>query len=173
MKSITVAFVVLTLLASGGEIASYHAANAGPPAEQKSKNQDGPDSAKHGIFEIGIERGGCLGGCPEYTFIVGSDGAVRYEGFEHVARKGKFTGKVSSEDFQQLARFIRDSGYMELEDNYHGGGTDRATDFTMVLMKGKRKTISNYANSGPSKLWAIEQLIDGLMAKVEWNTPQK
>lgn len=33
---------------------------------------------------------------------------------------------------------------------------------------GKRKVISNHANSGPTTLWAVEQLIDGLMAKADW-----
>lgn len=53
------------------------------------------------------------------------------------------------------------------------GVTDNPTTFTMVVMNGKRKTIRNYANSGPTKLWAIEQLIDGLMSKGKWSVPGK
>ena len=62
---------------------------------------------------------------------------------------------------------------MELEDGYTGLDTDNPTTYTMVVMNGKRKTVSNYANAGPTKLWAIEQLIDDLMAKAKWDGPQK
>ena len=178
MKTLLIGcFVIVTLLAVGGEISDFHfKKNARDTLAdgRKSRGHDEVASTNHGITEIGIERSGCFGTCPIYTFIVKSDGTFRYKGTKHVEREGEFAGTIPVWYFHHLAQFIRDSGYTELEDGYRpGGNTDHATVYTMVVMNGKRKTISNYANTGPTKLWAIEQLIDDLMAKAKWDGPQK
>jgi hypothetical protein len=166
------AFVSATLLSLGGEISDYHFKNARPKLddEQKSRSNGEVASTNHGITEIGIERSGCYGRCPVYTFIVRSDGTFRYTGTKYVEHEGEFIGTIPVWYFHRLAQFVRDSGYMELEDRYSRMVTDSSTTYTTVMMGAKRKTISNYANSGPTKLWAIEQLIDDLMAKEEWKT---
>ena len=176
MKALIMAVILIaSLLAFGGEISDYHFKHAGDKLgdHRKSRSHDEVASTNHGITEIGIERTGCFGTCPSYTFIVKSDGTFRYKGFDHVERKGEFSGTISAWYFHPLAQFIRDSSYMELEDGYTGLDTDNPTTYTMVVMNGKRKTVSNYAHAGPTKLWAIEQLIDDLMAKAKWDGPQK
>jgi hypothetical protein len=128
-------------------------------------------ATNHSISEIGIERTVCLGGCPAYTFIAKGDGTFRYRGEKHVQRTGEYTGTISVPQFHKLAQFILDSGYLELEDAYSGMITDQPTVYTSVVLSavsGKRKVISNYANTGPTKLWAIEQLIDQLMTTAKW-----
>ena len=176
MKTLMIA-VLLTgsSLALGGEISDYHFKHARDKLgdHRKSRSHDEVASTNHGITEIGIERSGCFGTCPIYTFIIKSDGTFRYKGIEYVERKGEFVGTIPVWYFHRLAQFIRDSGYMELEDTYTRMVTDNPTTYTMVVMNGKRKTISNYANAGPTKLWAIEQLIDDLMAKAKWDSSQK
>jgi hypothetical protein len=57
----------------------------------------------------------CFGPCPIYTAIVKSDCTVRYKGEKSVERVGEFTGSIHPPDFRDLAQFIKDSGYMELE----------------------------------------------------------
>lgn len=168
-------FLFVVLLAFGGEISDWHFKHAGTKFgdPQKSRTNNEVGSTNHGISEIGIERTRCYGACPAYTFIVKSDGTFRYKGIEYVERKGEFIGTVPVGDFHALANFIKDSGYMELEEAYTRGVTDNPTTFTMVVMNGKRKTIRNYANAGPTKLWAIEQLIDKLMNKAKWSVPEK
>lgn len=163
--------------AFGGEIYDLHELSG----DRKSQNVGEveprilgiPESAKHGITEIGIERTGCFGTCPIYTFIVKSDGTFRYKGFMYVEREGEFTGTIHVGYFHQLARFVKESGYMELKDRYARPVTDNATIYTMVVMNGQRKTVGNYASGGPAKLWAIEQLIDSLMSKAKWDRSQK
>ena len=173
-------FIIATLLtasfpALAGEISDYHFKNARDKLGdyRMSRSHDEVASTNHGITEIGIERTRCYGTCPSYTFIVKSDGTFRYNGFDYVERKGEFSGTISASYFNRLAQFIRDSSYMELEDSYTRMVTDNPTTYTMVVMNGKRKTVSNYASAGPTKLWAIEELIDDLMAKAKWDGPQK
>jgi hypothetical protein len=164
-----------SLLASGGEISSLHRQHTSRAsgAWQKSRSHDEVASTNHGITEIGIERTPCFGTCPSYTFIVKSDGTFRYKGERHAERQGEFTGRIAVWQFHQLAQFIKESGYTELEDYYSRTVTDNPTVYTMVVTNDKRKTVSNYANAGPTKLWAIEQLIDGLMAKAKWDSTPK
>jgi len=173
MKTLIIAVLLAaSFLALAGEISDYHFKNARDKSGnyRKSRSHDEVASTNHGITEIGIERTGCYGTCPSYTFIVKSDGTFRYKGFDHVERKGEFSGTISAWYFRELAQFIRDSSYMELEDGYTRMVTDNPATYTMVVMNGKRKTVSNYANAGPTKLWAIEQLVDDLMAKAEWKS---
>jgi hypothetical protein len=160
-----------SLIAFAGEISDIHQGQTNPTLapSKKSRSHDEVASTNHGITEIGIERTGCYGTCPSYTFIVKSDGTFRYKGVKFVEHEGEFTGKIPFWRFHELAQFIKDSGYMELEDYYARGITDNPTTYTMVVMNGKRKTVRNYANAAPSKLWAIEHLIDGLMTKINWD----
>jgi len=164
-----------SLIAFAGEISDIHQGQTNPTLapSKKSRSHDEVASTNHGITEIGIERTGCYGTCPSYTFIVKSDGTFRYKGVKFVEHEGEFAGKIPFWRFHELAQFIKDSGYMELEDYYARGMTDNPTTYTMVVMNGKRKTVRNYANAAPSKLWAIEQLIDGLMTKINWDGSAK
>lgn len=161
--------------AFGGEIYDYYVKHPRDKSggDRKSRSYDEVESTNHGITEIGIERTVCFGVCPSYTFIVKSDGTFRYMGFKFVEREGEFSGTIPLWNFHRLAQFVRDSGYMELEYSYWVAVTDNPTTFTTVVMNGKRKTVSNYANGGPTKLWAIEQLTDDLMAKARWDRSPK
>src|SRR4051812_16934780 len=177
MKTKTLMIALLgtaNLLAFAGEISDIHRQQTSRELDawKKSRSNEDLASTNHGIIEIGIERTRCYGICPSYTLIIKNDGTFRYNG-DNVDRKGEFTGTIPVWDFHRLAQFIKDACYMELEDYYSRGITDNPTTYTMVVMNGKRKTVSNYANAGPTKLWAIEQLIDDLMKKANWNPSQK
>ena len=164
------------LSASAGEISEYFR-NTHTNLEERFKAFDANSksrtmsqvwSTNHGVTEIGIERAGSVWGGPMYTFIARADGTFRYRGEKGVQRTGEYTGTFPVYKFHELAKFIRDSGYMGFNDEYSRTITDQATTFTTVVMDGKRKVISNYANTGPTSLWAIETLIDELMTKADW-----
>jgi hypothetical protein len=179
MRRIAVALAfVLTLgcAAPGGEIADLHGKLAKPAGGRPdaSRSHEQVAAEDHGVTEIGLERTRCYGRCPAYTVVVQSDGTFRYTGVDFVPRQGEHTGTVSRYDFNQLAQFIRDSGYMQLQDSYTRMVTDFPTVFTTVVMDGKRKVISNYADAGPTKLRAVEQLIDKMLLEAKWDeTPAK
>jgi hypothetical protein len=124
---------------------------------------------KTGLTEIGLEHAGCYGPCPRYTVFIRRDGSVLYRGGEYAKRKGEYTGRVSEKSFARLAQFILESGFLELQNSYSIGTTDLATVYTTVVVNGKRKVVSDYADAGPTKLWAVEQLIDKLLLEVTWD----
>lgn len=173
-----VLFVTATTvcLISAGEIADLHRKWVRPkevdpaPLLARFERLDHP---KHGVTEIGLERSACLGSCRVYTVILRSDGSVQYTGEENVPRKGKHTGKISDWTFNQLAEYLVESGYMEMESNYEVPLTDLPTAYTTATVSGKRKIIRNYGDVGPSKLWALQQAIDGVLVEAEWDGDPK
>jgi hypothetical protein len=153
-------------VASAGEIADLYAK---APQKPTQTNLSSRATSNVGVSEIGLERTACYGMCPVYNVVIKSDGTVRYKGESNVKMKGERTGSVSPVKFNNVARFIKENGYMNLGGNYTVGVTDNPTVFTTVVMNGKRKVIRNYANAGPNKLWVIEQLIDKLLLDTDWD----
>ena len=93
-------------------------------------------------------------------------------GDAHVERKGKFTGKVHLWRLARLLQYVRGIDYFALDERYQVGATDQDTVFTTVLKGDQRKTISNYGNAGPIRLWALQELIDRLLVDAEWDAPK-
>ena len=100
--------------------------------------------------------------------IINKNGKVRYYGDKFVKKIGLNYGKISKREFRNLSKFIKESGYFNLESHYSIPVSDGQYVFTMVVFNGKRKIVKNYFNSGPIKLWAVEQLIDKLVLETEW-----
>ncbi len=172
--------MVLSLVCScsfAGEISEIYFKNQSTNSVEDRRNNRAVTSdivsTNYGITEIGIERSGCFGSCPAYTFIVKSDGSFHYKGENYAERKGDFTGTISVWEFNNLAQFIKESGFVDLKDTYMRGITDSSTTYTMIVMNGKQKIISDYARSGPTKLWAIEELIDHLLVGAKWIDSKK
>jgi len=122
----------------------------------------------HGVKEIGMERSGCLGPCPAYTVIIHSDGSVHYTGTKHVVRMGKHTGRLTKWTYNQLAEYVIDMGYADLQESYNAPVTDQPTCYTTAVINGQRKLVRNYADVGPANLWALQAAIDGVLAEVQW-----
>jgi Domain of unknown function (DUF6438) len=128
-----------------------------------------PDRSKHGISEIGLERSQCFAGCPAYTVIIRADGSFRYSGLADVERVGEYTGTVSVGELNQLMTFINESLFMGFEDTYSASFLDAPTTYVMVKKGSETKVIENYANTAPTTVWAIEQLIDNLLETATWD----
>lgn len=179
-------FACLSAALSAGEVRDlFEKQQAGAPAAARRgillNDPAQPKDQNHGITQIGIEHTPCFGHCPVFTFVVNSDGSFRYvsarEGrsltpeFGGKPREGSFTGKIDAREFHNLARYMKEAGFMELADRYDGNFTDAPTAYTMVVMNGTRKIVSNYGGVGPAKLWAMEKLIDRLLDIATWDEP--
>jgi hypothetical protein len=172
--------ILLTLLAcaqvslsSGGEIADLHQKWVRPKEVDTGRQQkrfEALEMPSHGVTEIGMERTACHGTCPIYTVVFNRDGTFRYVGEDNVARKGKHSGRISPDQFNQLAEFVIDSGYMNLDATYDLPQlADFPATYTMAVVEKKRKLVKNYGDLGPVKLWALQQSIDSLLAGAEWD----
>jgi hypothetical protein len=122
---------------------------------------------KDQITEVTLERTACYGTCPAYMVTLRRDGTISYKGRKYVELEGAYEGKADG--FDRLAQLIISSGYFNLKDRYTIKATDLPSTITSVVRGGKRKTISNYGDTGPVELWGIEMAIDGMLkgAKLE------
>jgi hypothetical protein len=173
----TMALVTLLAMlpsARAGEIEAHY-------WEQQKTNQAATSPAivspprapatNHDITEIGIERTPCFGSCPVYTCIVSSDGTVRYQGKAHIEKFGDWEGKIEPEEFHALANYIARSNYICMAEEFTSGRYDSETVYTTFVQRGRRKVIRDYGRSGPPELWALENLIDGVVAGATWRQP--
>lgn len=153
----------------GGEVADYYIA---APKHNPAPVVPGlPRMATaHGITEIGIERSRCRGDCPAYTFIMRSDGTCRYHGAAHVDFIGERVGRIDPVQFHNLAAFISESAFWSMPDTYRRGATDGASVYSTFTAGSRRKTFKNHMQSAPSKVWALEQLIDAAAQHVVWES---
>jgi hypothetical protein len=120
------------------------------------------------VLEIGIERITCLSGCPAYTFIVGLDGRFRYVGESGVDLIGAYTGFVDLGRVRQVRRFAGELHLFDLPDTFPGL-LDNPTTYILVSSGSKTKVIADGGLSSPASLWALAQLIDGLLNLAVWD----
>jgi len=165
----TIALITACSTARAGEISDLYEASGNNSKDVQIVEFRLGRNADHGITEMGIERTACFGQCPIYTLVVKSDGTFRYIGEANVTHLGTHTGKISDSEFDWLAEFIKDSGYMDLKDGYVMQVTDLPTIYTMVVMNGQKKVIKHYGFDGPSSLSVTEVLIDRLLEGATWN----
>lgn len=119
---------------------------------------------KSDLKEISLERTPCFGACPIYKVTLKPDGKVVYEGKRFVDKIGRYEAQVNSEDVQRINEIVHKLGYWKLKDKYTAQITDMPSALVTVVTEKKSKTTDNYGNQGPTELWAIEQLIDKVVA---------
>jgi Domain of unknown function (DUF6438) len=121
------------------------------------------------VNEITLERTECKGTCPVYKVSFRPDGTVTYVGQKHVSRIGTFTGRIPPQTFGRMVELLESLQYSQLDDRYAAPITDHPHAITSVAWSDKRKTVDNYAEAGPTPLWAFELVLDAVTATVgDW-----
>ena len=121
------------------------------------------------IQQVRLETTGCMGTCPIFSITISADGAVEYTGSAYVEFIGSRTGNISKWEVEHLFDFINDTQFFSFRDKYTQNITDQESRYTTVKMfSGKTKTVENYANTAPVRLWALEELILGFEKKTKW-----
>ena len=116
---------------------------------------------KDRITEVTLERTSCFGTCPDYKVTLRRDGTIIDEGRRFVQMMGTYKGEAYG--FDRLAQLILAQKYFDMKDDYSRPITDMPSAITSVVRAGKRKTIVDYAETGPIELWSIEMAIDGIL----------
>lgn len=120
-----------------------------------------------GIKEVTLERTPCFGGCPVYKVTLRSDGTATYVGSRFVDRIGTYEGKFWARDFERLAKVIENAEFWTMKDKYTLPITDQASQILTVKSDKSTKTVSEYGDSGPEDLWALQLVVDGVVARVQ------
>ena len=118
------------------------------------------------ISEVSIEHTACYGACPVYKLTLKSDGTATFVGTDHVDKVGTYTARFGG--FNRLAQAIAQHRFRHFSANYTNSVTDMPHTITTVVSGGRRKTVDDYAHTGPQALWEVEVLIDGVVAEAQW-----
>lgn len=131
---------------------------------------DEVNAVQHEITEVGLERVGTIfTGSEVYTVIIKFDGSFSYTGGKNSKHPGSHTGHIATNEISPLFQYVREIDFFSLDDAYAVGATDQDQVYIMAAKAGERKIISNYGNGGPLKLWALEQVIDSMLANAAWD----
>ena len=120
-----------------------------------------------------IDRGGCYGTCPIYTFTVYRDGAFEYVGKDFVVTKDLVNGMLTDQQLDTIDALFSNTNYLALADSYeHYDVTDASSVTTSYRPLGaiKTKTIAHYHGDlhAPDALDKLEQSFDADVQISKW-----
>jgi len=140
------------------------------PPEQWGTKQPFPEVTDWNSLRFTLERpeGNCLS-CPAYRLEVRGDGSVTFEGLNFVPSVkyhdellktvivGKYHGKISRQQIEDLLEKFRQADYFSLLDKYAQPAFDLETVKTSLIVDGKIKKVTDY---GGLELGIPEAVID-------------
>jgi len=130
---------------------------------------------------ITLDRGPCMGRCPQYRVAITADGRVEFEGKSDTKVAGKASGKISENDLKELFAAFEKINYFDLKERYTDDAcpeiaTDMSSATTSFQSNGKQKTVFHYHGcvtkdthqSYPPGLNLLENKIDELTKTEQW-----
>lgn len=126
------------------------------------------DNSIKGIKEISMERVMSKDPYPVFKVIFKNNGEATYEGKYFVDKIGTYFGTIDDRDFIKLAELMERLGFRDLREKYLIDGHDQPNVLTTLVSGEGVKTVSNYGESGPVEIWAIERVIDSIVEDIYW-----
>lgn len=118
-----------------------------------------------------FRRTGCFGDCPVFRVLFYTGGVAIFTGENFVENLGPHIGHYDEGQFRKIIDYAFEKGFFDLEEFYPVDRRDFIPDLsntltTLVIKKGSKTVDHN--NSGPELLLEIEQKIQALIDKIEW-----
>jgi hypothetical protein len=124
---------------------------------------------------IEMERTTCGEGvCPTYTVTLCRDGGAQYRDTDRAGSE-TFDGRIGPADYGRLCYLLESQGFEQLERDYSAPWTD---DYAIILRAWRGSTdepvvVRDYGRYGSIGLWAIQQAIENVSARIEWKAAPK
>ena len=120
--------------------------------------------------KIQLQRGPCLGVCPEYSLIIYGNGTVLYEGLANVNTSGDQRSVISQDQVRQLLAAFKTIDYFALNETEIESQIvyDAPVCTTTLLVNENTKTIRHYESAEPASLTWLEELIDATVNSNQW-----
>lgn len=123
-------------------------------------------------IKIVLDRGACLGTCPNYRVEISADGTVRYDGRGFVAvRGGMQEAHIPVEAVQYLYDDFEKADFFSTLDSYRAPVTDLPTTRVSISFDGTTKTVMDYAGLAigmPREIVELEAAIDATADTKKW-----
>jgi hypothetical protein len=126
------------------------------------------DNFNNNVKEISMERVMSKEPYPVFKVTFRSNGEAIYEGKYFVDKIGTFIGTIDDTDFKKLSDLMEKLEFNSLREKYLVDGHDQPNVLTTLVYENQIKAVSNYGESGPVEIWAIEKVIDDLTEDIYW-----
>ena len=122
------------------------------------------ESVSAGISRIAMTR---WGGDASYSVVLDRDGSATFDGYCNITPLGCHKGRMSGWRFDRLARLVTEIGYFDLASSYESDVTDQQFVVLAITQFGCEKPVLDYGGEGPSRLWALEEMIAAELPAIE------
>lgn len=128
-----------------------------------------PDAGQSRTLIASLERGACLGRCPQYAVRVYSDGLVEFEGRRFVATAEKASATLTAAELKAVRSALEAAHFESFKPAYTRPTT---TDLPTVIVSNGRKTVRHALGdqTAPASLTRLEQQLDELLHTTRWMT---
>ncbi|MCH2223494.1 MAG: DUF6438 domain-containing protein [Crocinitomicaceae bacterium] len=113
-------------------------------------------------WSIDLHKGGCLDVCRAYTISVSQDGTYLYNGTFNVKHLGKKTGKIQSDELEELKRLINLVDW-PLKDTTYGNQAEDSADKKLIYTSQNGKKIIQYYRTEPQEIRILELFMDKII----------
>lgn len=120
---------------------------------------------------IRLERGGCLGSCPDYRVEISGSGEIRYDGNRLVLVEGHHGAKVDPMRVAALVEQFRKADFWSLRPQYVAPITDNPGYRLTLTIDGQSKVVIDYVGQMvgmPAVVTALEKAVDDTAGVARW-----
>lgn len=115
------------------------------------------------INKIYFENSVCLGNCPAMKVIIKPEREILFRGISDTKIKGCYKGNISENDYNKICMYLKMLNIYMCENRYFNSMTDADFQSTTIIYNDSlKKTIEDYASSGPPELKWFYNLIKKL-----------
>ena len=120
---------------------------------------------------ITFESFGCLGSCPIYKMKLTRDGRAEFDAVSHTRQTGRYVGELNLLMFGRLGLLAQRLGLQNFAPRYSARSTEAGGHRITATARNQSWTVDDEGWSGPIELWAVEQVIENIMDRIDW-TPE-
>lgn len=113
-----------------------------------------------------LERKPCSGDCPVFSVTVTKDKVLTYHGKKYTHIEGIHTVSLSTAQFEQFNKLLKDAHFSELSSRYATSGTK---DFAESVLKyeGKEVTVRLWKDA-PKELTAVYVFVEDILYNLKY-----
>jgi hypothetical protein len=116
-----------------------------------------------------FNRTACFGFCPTFEFTIFSNGTVLYHGIQHVQPLGQHWFLISENEWDQLLKLARKTGFFDMENVYPVDKREFLVDLPninlMIQSDGRKKFVLDN-HSAPEKLKELEREVEETLKRL-------
>lgn len=117
-----------------------------------------------------LQKLGCYGNCPDFEFILLSNGEATFLGKKNTKRIGNFKAQANASILFNIKSKIGESQFFQFEKMYPTNGNilkDLPDTYTLVN-DGKQEHIVRNNHDAPKELLEFEKYLEELIEQMEW-----